>query len=66
MSELEKALALAMVIQGDRTLKEICDIFGVYDYEIRRIAKGNEQSRYAIGYRDGLRFALEAMSDDGK
>lgn len=39
MNELEKALALAMVIQGDRTLKEICDIFGVYDYEIRRIAK---------------------------
>lgn len=25
--------------------------------------KGNEQSRYAIGYRDGLRFALEAMKD---
>lgn len=28
--------------------------------------KGNEQSRYAIGYRDGLRFALEAMKHDGK
>lgn len=25
--------------------------------------KGKEKSRYAIGYRDGLRFALEAMKD---
>lgn len=28
--------------------------------------KGNKQSRYAIGYRDGLRFALEAMKHDGE